>query len=41
MRSKPSQLRDLLLIALPVLLVVGGAVWLARHLVDPPHPARS
>ena len=38
MRSKPSQLRDLLLIALPVLIVVGGAVWLARHLVDPAPP---
>ena len=35
MRSKPSQLRDLLLIVLPVLLIVVGAIWLALRFVDP------
>ena len=38
MRSKHSPLHDLLLIALPVLLIVVGALWLARHLVDPAPP---
>jgi TRAP-type uncharacterized transport system substrate-binding protein len=38
MRSRPSQLRDLLLIVLPVLLIVVGALWLALRFVDPPPP---
>src|SRR5262245_5350593 len=39
MRSKHSPLHDLLLIGLPVLLVIGGALWLARHFVDPAPPS--
>jgi TRAP-type uncharacterized transport system substrate-binding protein len=38
MRSKPSQLRDLLFIVLPVLLIVVGAIWVALRFVDPPPP---
>jgi uncharacterized protein len=38
MRSTHSPRRDLLLIGLPVLLIVVGAIWLARHLVDPAPP---
>jgi TRAP-type uncharacterized transport system substrate-binding protein len=38
MRSKHSPGRDLLFIGLPVLLIVVGAIWLARNLVDPAPP---
>jgi TRAP-type uncharacterized transport system substrate-binding protein len=33
------QLRDLLLILLPVVLVLGAAIWLAIRFADPPPPA--
>jgi TRAP-type uncharacterized transport system substrate-binding protein len=38
MRLKHSPRRDLLFIGLPVLLIVAGAIWLARNLVDPAPP---
>jgi TRAP-type uncharacterized transport system substrate-binding protein len=38
MRLKHSPGRDLLFIGLPVLLIVAGAIWLARNLVDPAPP---
>jgi TRAP-type uncharacterized transport system substrate-binding protein len=33
------QLRDLLLVVVPVLLIIGGAVWFALRFVDPAPPA--
>jgi len=33
------QLGDLLLIVLPVLLIIGGAIWFAQRFVDPAPPA--
>src|SRR5262245_48731020 len=32
------QVRDLLLVLLPLLALVGGAIWLATRFVDPPPP---
>ena len=32
------QLRDLLLIVLPVLLIVAGTIWFAQRFVDPAPP---
>src|SRR5262245_55094311 len=42
MRSRFSrvQMRDLMLILAPALLVIGGAVWLALRIADPPPPTR-
>jgi TRAP-type uncharacterized transport system substrate-binding protein len=41
MRSRFSrvQLRDLALIAVPALIVIAGAIWLALRFADPPPPA--